>query len=90
MTATTSKENIDKIIEENVERLSKKYNNSYERVYGIVKLIEGDLKIIRSKEFKSNKDIFYKKVYSIANIRLYTEQQFKLKKEAILIEEYIK
>lgn len=45
----TTKIDIDKMIEENVNRLSNKYNHSYERVYGLMKLIEGDLKLMRSE-----------------------------------------
>jgi len=87
MTATT-KESIDKLFKENVNRLSGKYYTDYERVYGLMKLVEGDLKIMRTVEFKSNKETFYRKVCTITNGRLYIEKEFKSKKA--LSEAYMK
>lgn len=85
----TTKVDIDKIIEENVNRLSNKYNHSHKRVHGLMKLIEGDLKVMRSNEFDCEKKSFYRKVFIITGKKLYTEQQYKLEK-GLVSEEYIK
>ncbi len=90
MKATTSKEDIDRIIEENVTRLNNKYDHTYERVHGLMKLIEGDLKRMRPDEFKSNKELFYRKLSIITGRKLYTEQQYKLEKGLVVSEEYLK
>jgi len=75
-------------IKEDMEWLSQKYQVEYYRIYTLMEIIEKELKIRRREEFQSNKDLFYKKAYAIANHKLYTYKKFN--SERSLNENYMK